>query len=166
MFTKFVSFGSEAFCKLLMNRKLKCRHFSYVKAPALTALNRASQWALCSQCPSANGPGHLETPQADFWLGCSGTPPPKVALCPLCCVSQKSEAGCGWEGPGFAKKEQLSRTVMSSLQRQQPWARGFTGTQYVCISWLRRAPCKAHLFQQASHNQIGCLATPSQIMGI
>lgn len=80
--------------------------------------------------------------------------------CPFCCVSQKSEAGCGWNCPGFA------RAIMISLRWQQHWARGFTGTQYVCVSWLRRAPCKAHLFQQASYNQIGCLATQSQIMDI
>lgn len=163
VFTKFVSFGSKAFCKLFINSKLKWRQFFYVKAPALAVSNRVLQWALCSPCPYAKCPCHLETPQTDFWLWCNA--PPKSRLSPLLCVTEIRS--WLWVGLSrFCKEGALSRAIMGSLQWPQPWARGFTGTQYICDSWLRRAPWKAHLFQQASHNQTGCLATQCQIMDI
>lgn len=84
VFTKFVSFGSKAFCKLFINSKLKWRQFFYVKAPALAVSNRVLQWALCSPCPYANCPCHLETPPDRFLAMMQCFPPVKVVPSVVC----------------------------------------------------------------------------------
>lgn len=73
VFTNFVSFDCKAFCKLLINIKLKWRHFLSVEAPALAALNSpllqgCSVFPAPPPPPQAEGSHHLEIGPQDSWL--------------------------------------------------------------------------------------------------